>query len=246
MATHTAAPAKDKPYKQHEPLEERVSAGYTRQSMSSPYNAGPPYAGTSWGSHRDGDQAPVASFPHDHMTAIVSKATKVAVGSGHDERSVPVPSPLSGIERARGDEGRRSLPAGKQAWRMSGNTEQPDDRANGNFTRQSSGMCSDDSEDSQAISAAALLLLAASATSQTKLPIGFGAASRGTSVHENVFRRVKMVTARIKCEEVIRIPFFVCPSGSLAAWLPGCLATCLSVRPSVQKRCAPQQANVMV
>lgn len=150
--------------------------------MSSSYHAGAPRArASSW---RYGDQAPPASFPHDEITAVPSHATKVAVGSGHEEHAVPVSPPSSGTEREQGDEDRLSLPTGKQAA-ASGNIEQPDGRANGNSPRESSRTRSDDNgDDSQAISAVALLLLAASATSQSKLPVACGAARGGASVRE--------------------------------------------------------------
>eukprot|EP00752_Nemacystus_decipiens_P004653 g4244.t1 len=108
------------------------------------------------------------------MVGVASKATKVAEGSDHDERSVPVSPPSSGIDRERGDEDHPCPPTGKQAAK-SGNVEQPRDRANGNMPRESSRTRDDEDEDGQAISAVALLLLAASATSQTKLPVAPGA-----------------------------------------------------------------------
>lgn len=114
----------------------------------------------------------------------------VAVRSDHDEHSVPVSPPSSGFEtERRRDEDRRPLPAGKQAA-MSGNIEQPGDRDrdNGGLLNTASGTRSDDGDDdSQAVSAVALLLLAASATSQPKLPVAFGAPGRGASVREQAF-----------------------------------------------------------
>lgn len=164
--------------------------------MSSSYYAGTPHAGPSWESHRDGDRAP-GSFPHDDMTAVAPKATKVAVRSGHDELSVSASPPSSGIAGERGDEDGRSLPAGKQAAK-SGNIEHPGDRASGNMPTEASETRSDDNDDSQAISAVALLLLAASATSQTKLPVASGAAGGGTSVHEWAFPACADVCREIK------------------------------------------------
>lgn len=150
--------------------------------MSSSFHNGAPHAGPSWRSHRDGDQA-AASFPHGDITTVAPKATKMANRSGQDELSVPVSPPSSDIAGERGAADCRTPHAGNQAA-MSGNIEQPGDRANGSMSTESNGTRSDDNDDSQAISAVALLLLAASATSQTKLPVASGAAGGGKSVHE--------------------------------------------------------------
>lgn len=189
--------------------------------MSSSYYAGAPRdaGGASWRSRRDGDQAP-ASFPHDDITAVACKATTVAVRSDHDKHSVPVSPPSSGIDRERGDEDHRSLAAGKQAA-MSGNIEQPGGRVNGSSSDAPSGTRSDGDDESQAVSAVALLLLAASATSQAKLPVTFGVAGGGKSVREQAFPACADGCREITYEEIISY-FFLPLSHSLSIHVQKC------------------------
>ena len=129
----------------------------------------------------DGDQKPAGDgLARGSPTVPVPEtaAAPVVGKSGHDEHSMSPSRPPSGIKKEEGNEDGLPMPAGKQAaaaaaaaagaaTAVSGNIE----RVGDNDGRDSQGSSSEPAgSDSHAMSAVALLLLAASATSHGGLP----------------------------------------------------------------------------
>jgi len=149
--------------------------------MSSSYHTAAPRAAgavTLSRFRRDGDQEPAGLARENPAVHAPEAPAPLSSGrSGHDEPSYPPSPSSSGIKGEERNEDGPPMPVGKQAAMgaaMSGNIEQL-----GDYTGHGSQGSSSEpaSSDSHAISAVALLLLAASATSHSELP----ACKAGTS-----------------------------------------------------------------
>lgn len=144
--------------------------------------------------NQDGDRAPVEALAND----TASPSRPAAERSGNDQRSVSVSPPSSGIDRD--EEGGEpsvvfSFPTeetrGSSSLATSGNVRQASPRANGNLQSTPGATYSGrevdylDENDDQAVSAAALLLLATSVSTQSTPQASSRAAGLGESLHDH-------------------------------------------------------------
>lgn len=164
-----------------------------QQYYAGPRAADVPTAAPAFSSQDEGHKLAAGLFRND-----TADTGKLAVTRGdRDEHPAPAPAPSSGIDREERDEDDGcGMPTGKQPPAAaplkaakghgnsnsrsssggaftSGNTEQLDGNHGNSILRRSvSGTASDGSSDGQAISAVALLLLAASTTAHSsRLPV---------------------------------------------------------------------------
>lgn len=133
--------------------------------------------------HDGDDRGPAGSFSSSNTAG---SPAKLASRGRHDERSVSESPPGYGIERDE-DDGEvaiaRRFPTEpddvSSGAKTSGNITRLTDHANGNFRSHTGDMAGVSGNDSQAVSAMALLLLAASPPSQSRCPAASGPAGDG-------------------------------------------------------------------
>ncbi|CAM9668692.1 unnamed protein product [Ectocarpus sp. 8 AP-2014] len=131
----------------------------------------------------DDDRGPAGSFSPSNTAG---SPAKLAARGRHDERSVSESPPGFGIERDDDDDEvavARRFPTAQDdvssSAKTSGNITRLTDHANGNFRSHTGDMAGDCGNDSQAVSAMALLLLAASPPSRSRHPAASGPAGDG-------------------------------------------------------------------
>lgn len=138
---------------------------------------------------RDGDQEPGLARENPAVHAPEAAAPLVFGKSGHDEPSMSTSPSSSGIKGEEGIEDGLPMPVGKQAataTAMSGDIDRLGDKTG----RDAEGSSSEPaSNDSHAVSAVALLLLAASATSHSELPACEAGACGGLFMIDSGFPR---------------------------------------------------------
>ncbi|CBJ32948.1 conserved unknown protein [Ectocarpus siliculosus] len=135
--------------------------------------------------HDDDDRGPAGSFSSSNTAG---SSAKLAARGRHDERSVSESPPGFGIERDDDDDQvavARRFPTAQDdvssSAKTSGNITRLTDHANGNFRSHTGCMAGDSGNDSQAVSAMALLLLAASPPSRRRRPAASGQAGDAVS-----------------------------------------------------------------
>lgn len=145
----------------------------------------------------DGDDRGAAGSFCPSNTA--GSPAKLAARGRHDERSVSESPPGFGIERNDDDdEGAvaRRFPTEQDdvssSAKTSGNITRRTDHANGQFRTHTGDMAGDTGNDSQAVSAMALLLLAASPPSRSRRPAASGPAGDGEFGQVMVFRPLRI------------------------------------------------------
>ncbi|CAB1101119.1 unnamed protein product [Ectocarpus sp. CCAP 1310/34] len=153
----------------------------------------------------DDDRGPAGSFSSSNTAG---SPAKLAVRGRYDERSVSESPPGFGIERDDDDDEvavARRFPREQDdvssSAKTSGNITRLTDHANGNFRSHTGDMAGDSGNDSQAVSAIALLLLAASPPSRSRRPAASGPAGDGAAagaMHHGTGNSTSRCTATVQ------------------------------------------------